>query len=245
VADDPNKAPGAPEDVEAIRLWLVAAFEEMDDEGRLVGDAKFGVYAFFDYDGEPIYVGQTREGLRTRIRRHLTNQRTDAVAMNVLDPFEVLEIAMWPLWELENSSLSAKERKTYLDNAEFTVFQEVLAASSYGAVLNEKNVAGGVSVALPDPTRARIVPDDLYPLRKHPDVRIARRASTIAALAKVISERNPSKGLRRTLVIQARRLERLAAERYDQIAGSVPAEMSGEETGEAGATGDQDYTDAE
>jgi hypothetical protein len=110
VADDPNKAPGAPEDVEAIRLWLVAAFEEMDDEGRLVGDAKFGVYAFFDYDGEPIYVGQTREGLRTRIRRHLTNQRTDAVAMNVLDPFEVLEIAMWPLWELENSSLSAKEQ---------------------------------------------------------------------------------------------------------------------------------------
>ena len=28
--------------------------------------------------------------LRVRIRRH-TNQRTDAVAMNVLDPFEVAE----------------------------------------------------------------------------------------------------------------------------------------------------------
>ncbi|MDY0270407.1 MAG: GIY-YIG nuclease family protein [Trichloromonas sp.] len=54
-----------------------------------IGNYKFGVYAFFDYDGEPIYVGQTNEKLRTRIRRHLTNQRTDAVAMNVLDPFEV------------------------------------------------------------------------------------------------------------------------------------------------------------
>jgi len=243
MADDADKAPGAPRDVEAIRLWLVAAFEELDDEGRVVGDAKFGVYAFFDYDGEPIYVGQTREGLRTRIRRHLTNQRTDAVAMNVLDPFEVLEIAMWPLWDLEASGLSAAERKQRLDNAEYTVFQQVLAASSFGAVLNEKNVAGGEVVELPEPTRCRIVPDDIYPHRKHPDVRIARRASTIAALAKVISERNPSKGLRRTLLTQARRLERLASERYEQVAGSVPVEDSGEETGEAIETGEQEYTD--
>lgn len=52
-----------------------------------VGNYKYGVYAFFDYDGEPIYVGQTNERLRTRVRRHITNQRTDAVAMKVLDPF--------------------------------------------------------------------------------------------------------------------------------------------------------------
>ena len=62
-----------------------------------IGNFKWGVYAFFDYDGEPIYVGQTNEKLRTRIRRHLTNQRTDAVAMSVLDPFEVFEIEVWPL----------------------------------------------------------------------------------------------------------------------------------------------------
>lgn len=61
-----------------------------------VGAVKWGVYAFFDYDGEPIYVGQTRESLATRIRRHLTNQRTDAVAMSVLDPFEVKTIKVWP-----------------------------------------------------------------------------------------------------------------------------------------------------
>jgi hypothetical protein len=51
-----------------------------------VGNYKFGVYAFFDYDAEPIYVGQTNEQLRTRIRRHLTNQRTDAVAMKCSTP---------------------------------------------------------------------------------------------------------------------------------------------------------------
>lgn len=68
----------------------------VDDPGTgepiRVGNCWFGVYAFFDYDGEPIYVGQTYEKLGVRIQRHLTNQRTDAVAMKVLDPFEVYEI---------------------------------------------------------------------------------------------------------------------------------------------------------
>ncbi len=53
-----------------------------------VENFQWGVYSFYDYNNEPIYIGQTKEQLRTRIRRHLTKQRTDAVAMNVLDPFD-------------------------------------------------------------------------------------------------------------------------------------------------------------
>jgi hypothetical protein len=93
---------GVPGDVAQIRDAITAALETPHSNGRKVGDSRFGVYAFFDYDGEPIYVGQTSERLRVRIRRHLTNQRTDAVAMNVLDPFEVAEVEMWPLWDLKN-----------------------------------------------------------------------------------------------------------------------------------------------
>lgn len=54
------------------------------------------MYAFFDYDGEPIYVGQTIEVLRGRVGRHLTGRRLDAVGKFVLDPFEVLELEVWP-----------------------------------------------------------------------------------------------------------------------------------------------------
>src|SRR6266545_6794948 len=86
-----------PQEVREIRKLIEAALNTKDEQGRTVGNAKYGVYAFYDYDGEPIYVGQTSEQLRTRIRRHLTNQRTDAVAMNVLDPFEVFEVEVWPL----------------------------------------------------------------------------------------------------------------------------------------------------
>lgn len=228
--------------MEAIRKQIAAAFATEDSSGRKVGNAKFGVYAFFDYDGEPIYVGRTREGLRKRIGRHLTNQRTDAVAMSVLDPFEVLDIKMWPLWELEeDKTLSKEERYRRVDAAERVIFDEVLEASSYGAVLNEKDIAGeGDPGPIPSPIEARIIPDELIPLRKHPDVRIARRANTIASLAKVISERNPSKGLRRTLVTQARRLERLASDRHGEVAGKEPKEDPDEETGEEVAPGDQE-----
>ena len=155
-------------------------------------------------------MGQTFEGLGSRIGRHLTNQRTDAVAMNVLDPFEVAEICVWPL---DLRHLGADEQGEQLDRAEFTVFQKVIAESKLGAVLNEKPPRTMPTVELPKCYRRRIIPDDIFPHRKHPDIRIARRANTIASLARVISERKVSRGLRQTLLTQARRLERLAEER--------------------------------
>lgn len=207
---------GVPGDVEAIRTAIAAALDERDDQDRRIGDSRFGVYVFFDYDGEPIYVGQTKEKLRVRIRRHLTNHRTDAVAMNVLDPFEVADIEMWPLWELEAAAPADATRQ--LNAVEYTVFQGVLSISSFGAVLNEKDIGATDLVALPQSTRRRIVPESLFESRKHPDVRLARRAGTIASLAKVISERDVSPGLRRTLLTQAKRLEHLAAKRFGDFA---------------------------
>lgn len=233
--DEELDFPDTPHAVDAIRGRIREAFDVVDESGRKVGNAKHGVYLFYDYDGEPIYVGQTYESLRQRISRHLTNQRTDAVAMNVLDPFEVAEIEMWPFWELEGSS--STEAKNVLSRAEFTVYQQALAQSVFGAVLNEKEVSVAEPIDLPPSYRHRIIPDDLYPLRKHPDVRIARRAATIANLARVISERSVNVGLRRTLLTQARRLEWLARRRFEQAGGELPVEEPGEETGEESASG--------
>jgi hypothetical protein len=207
---------GLPEDVAAIRREITSFFDTKDAAGNKIGNYQYGVYAFYDYDGEPIYVGQTFESLRQRIGRHLTNQRTDAVAMNVLDPFEVAEICVWPL---DLANVPEAERRAYLDRAEYTLFQKVVSESKLGAVLNEKPPLQSKPIQLPPCHRRRIIPDNIYPQRKHPDVRIARRASTIASLARVISERDVSPGLRRTLLTQARRLERLAAERSADFDG--------------------------
>lgn len=221
------KAGVAPE-VAAIRGEIRRFLDTTDSSGRKIGNAKYGAYAFYDYDGEPIYVGQTEEKVRSRIARHLTNQRTDAVAMNVLDPFEVAEIEVWPIY---GEDLRDDIHKI-LNATEYTVFQKVLKESKIGAVLNEKNIPKTRVIKLPRSYRGRIIPEGLYQLRKHPDTRIARRASTIANLARVISERNVSKGLRRTLLTQAQRLEQLAARRLTDFTQDYPVEEKGEETGE-------------
>jgi hypothetical protein len=226
---DGSEPQGIPQDVTSMRWQIRAFLDSPAPNGKKIGNAKWGVYAFYDYDAEPIYVGQTYESLRQRIGRHLTNQRTDAVAMNVLDPFEVAEIEVWPLWELEGKDTRDREAKIRLNSAEYSVFQRVLEHSSFGAVLNEGDITATDLIDLPPSTRGRIIPDDLYEQRKHPDVRIARRATTIAALARVISERDVSKGLRRTLMTQAQRLERLAIQRYNEISGNVPTVEPGEE----------------
>jgi hypothetical protein len=130
--------------------------------------------------------------------------------MNVLDPFEVCEIRVWPL---DVSAILEEDRRDYLDRAEFTVFQIVIAESKLGAILNEKPPRKTQVVELPKSYRRRIIPDDIFPHRKHPDIRIARRAATIASLARRISERSVKRGLRTTLLTQAKRLERLAKAR--------------------------------
>ena len=209
-----------PEEVLAIRQTLDEVLNSLDNNGRRVGDAKAGIYCFYDYDAEPIYVGQTHERLRVRIRRHLTNQRTDAVAMNVLDPFEVAEMEMWPFWNFQNKPSNDAEIKSTLNSAEFTVFQKVLEESVFDAVLNEAPVIPAPEIVLPPSVRGRIVPSPIYERRKHPDIRIARRSMTLAKLAQVISERQVRPGLRNTLLTQARRLEHLASRRLNEVSVS-------------------------
>ncbi|WP_080493137.1 GIY-YIG nuclease family protein [Burkholderia ubonensis] len=188
---------------------------------KSVGSVKWGVYAFYDYDDEPIYVGQTRESLSQRISRHLTNQRSDAVAMNVLDPFEVRKVVVYPL--LQYQDVTAKhprfeEAKAALNSLEYTVYKRAIQDSEFGAILNEKRPP---EAPLMDPLPARyegiIVTEDVLKLRGHRDTRIARRALTIARLAQVIAEREVKGGLRRSLVTQANRLFALARQRADEL----------------------------
>ncbi len=218
----------------AIRRTIKEILSQPWRNGWTLGNTQWGVYAFYDFDDEPIYVGQTREGIGGRISRHLTGQRSDAVAKNVLDPFEVATLRVWPLdlREMASEEVSEKTgkleyRKTpelvaYLNSVEFTVYEKLVAESRFGAVLNEKRPCGTCKVDLPEAEAYSIIPQELRPQRKHPDVRIARRASTIASLARVISERELDAGLRHVLVLQAQRLELLAKDRLAAFAKEKP-----------------------
>lgn len=204
-------------EVAALYRGVKQIMNTTDETGRQIGACRYGVYLFYDYDGEPIYVGQTVRTVRDRIGRHLTGQRSDAVAKSVLDPFEVAEIEIWPFWDLEKADKEVA--KATIDRAEFTVYQKGLRESEFHVVLNEGEIAASELIELPPSFRAAILPAEDRRRREHPDVRLARRARTIANLARVISERRVKIGIRRTLWAQAQRLERLARIRLEDLDG--------------------------
>jgi hypothetical protein len=221
--DNVNVPPFETEDLRGnLTKFLDAPFDDPSGAKLRVGNYRWGVYAFFDYDGEPIYVGQTNEMLRTRIRRHLTNQRTDAVAMSVLDPFEVFEVEVWPLPQFQETGGKDAAAKEHLNALERQITQRAVEGSEFKAILNEKDPPGGeLVVDIPPSFRGRIVSDRVHELRSHPDFRIARRALIISRLAQVISERKVQGGLRRVLETQAKRLQWLASRRYEALGGAA------------------------
>mgnify|MGYP000983959350 CR=1 FL=1 len=210
-------------DVQEFRGALSKFLSEKDDSGRKWANAKWGVYAFYDYEGEPIYVGQTNEQLRVRIQRHLTNQRTDAVAMRILDLFEVAEVSIWPLWEYEGVKKGQprfKDAVVHLNALEYAVYLDAIAKSRFKAILNEKIPPVSQPIVLPASLRRNVISDRVRAERGHPDIRIERRAETISRLASVARERGEvSEGLRRVLVIQAVRLAYLASTRLAYVEG--------------------------
>lgn len=234
---DQNRTP--PFETDDLRRNL-ASFLDTPFGDENIGDYRWGVYAFFDYDGEPIYVGQTNEQVRVRIRRHLTNQRTDAVAMSVLDPFEVFRIIVWPLPEFQEITREHKEKfkeaKAHLNALERLIFDNAVAASKFGAILNEKD-APLTNLAIKEPPKCEgtLVSEAVYAIRSHVDFRISRRALIISRLAQVISERElKTGGLRRVLLVQSQRLESLARRRFEALGGkqSVPVKKEDEEEGQ-------------
>ena len=79
--------------------------------------------------------------------------------MNVLDPFEVAEICIWPL---DLRDIETAERRNYLDRAEFTLFQKVIDESRLRAVLNEKIPRTVETIELPVCHRKKIIPDSIF-----------------------------------------------------------------------------------
>lgn len=233
LSQDQTKTP--PFETDDLRNNLAAYLDtpfETDFGTMKIGDFRWGVYAFFDYDNEPIYVGQTNEQVRTRIRRHLTNQRTDAVAMSVLDPFEVYRIKVWPLPEYQDVTKSGarkdefKDAKARLNALERAVYDKAIAESTFGAILNEKNPpATRDKINMPPECEGCIVSDEVHKIRSHVDFRTARRALIISRLAQVISERQVQGGLRRVLLTQARRLEWLAKRRFEGLGGDASVQV--------------------
>jgi hypothetical protein len=50
---------------------------------------EIGCYVLCDLDQAPIYVGQSVDGIRSRVNRHLTSARSDIIANRQIDVWEI------------------------------------------------------------------------------------------------------------------------------------------------------------
>lgn len=55
-----------------------------------------GCYALCDLDQVPIYVGQSVDGIRARVLRHLTSARSDIIANRQIDVWEIAWVWAYP-----------------------------------------------------------------------------------------------------------------------------------------------------
>ena len=75
-----------------VQTFRTAALRDLTND--------IGVYALCDLDNVPIYVGQSVDGIRTRVRRHLTSARSDVIANRQIDVWEIAYVWAWPVASL-------------------------------------------------------------------------------------------------------------------------------------------------
>lgn len=65
---------------------------------------KVGCYVLCDLDQVPLYVGQSRDGIRARVNRHLTSARSDIIANRQVDVWEIAWVWAYPVETLDEIS---------------------------------------------------------------------------------------------------------------------------------------------
>lgn len=127
--------------------------------------SKIGVYVLCDLDQVPIYVGQSKDGIRSRVARHLTSARSDIIANRQIDVWEIAWILTYPV--------ETREEITPLENLLFHHFNP-----------NSQLMNGSIPAAppegaeIPEPTQViQVMPDEEITDKIDPVQRLPRQAS--------------------------------------------------------------------
>jgi hypothetical protein len=64
---------------------------------------RIGCYVLCDLDQVPLYVGQSRDGIRARVNRHLTSARSDIIANRQVDVWEIAWVWAYPVEQCKRS----------------------------------------------------------------------------------------------------------------------------------------------
>lgn len=129
-----------------------------------------GCYILADLDNIPIYVGQSVDGIRTRVQRHLTSARSDVIANRQIDVWEIAFVWAYPvslksdIGRLESSLFHEFDKKSQLMNGSIPKTQGHLS---------------------PNPTASQtiqVISDEDLKERLSPELRLPRQAQHFAKL---------------------------------------------------------------
>ena len=148
---------------------------------------QIGVYALCDLDGVPIYVGQSVDGIRSRVRRHLTSARSDIIANRMIDVWEIAYVMAWPV-----------EDRAQIGPLEACLFAQFDAEKQ---LMNGKamSFAGALEFALPEPSRVQVIEEGERLDRLSPALRLPRQIAQYLALVDYIQTVKNEAHLKRSL----------------------------------------------
>jgi GIY-YIG catalytic domain len=125
---------------------------------------EIGCYVLCDLDQVPIYVGQSIDGIRSRVNRHLTSARSDIIANRQIDVWEIAGVWAYPVKE--------RAEINYLEDALFHEFH------GRSALMNGKMPKPPTSRAKPtEPSqRVQVMADAEIAEKRDPALRLPRQA---------------------------------------------------------------------
>jgi GIY-YIG catalytic domain len=125
---------------------------------------RIGCYELCDLDQVPIYVGQSVDGIRSRVNRHLTSARSDIIANRQIDVWEIAWVWAYPV-----------EDKAEIGILEHELFHAFNATS---ALMNGKVPKPRANRPRPpDPAqKVQVMADAEIAEKKDPALRLPRQA---------------------------------------------------------------------
>ena len=125
---------------------------------------EIGCYVLCDLDGVPLYVGQSRDGIRSRVNRHLTSARSDIIANRQIDVWEIAFVWAYPV----------------ADPGEITPLEDALFHSFHpkSALMNGRvPPAPSEPVDVPEPNQiVQVMADEEIQEKRDPALRLPRQA---------------------------------------------------------------------
>ncbi|MGR9423619.1 GIY-YIG nuclease family protein [Rhizobium leguminosarum] len=169
---------------------------------------EIGVYALCDLDGDPIYVGQSEDGIRSRVQRHLTSARSDIIANRQVDVWEVAYVKAFTVTNVSDIGP--------LEAMLFSAFDATKTLMN-GSILR---YSGDLPDPLPLPSQmVQVLTDDEIKVRLDPSLRLPRQVEHIGRLIDHILSVKDTAQLRRSL---SAHFERLNAYRHAFLEQGAP-----------------------